>query len=111
MKTHPKIWTPSLGLLALGLVACGDSEEAIVQPSATTPVTYGEVSSVIATRCGPCHIGGGTEPEMGGNAFRSCNMTQVLETIETGAMPPGGPRLGPTEQQLIRNWVEQGAQP
>jgi mono/diheme cytochrome c family protein len=105
------------GLLALGLCsplllgACGESEESVVAPEvASDSVTYGDVAPMITMRCGICHIGGGTGPELGGwaNLSDSVTATEVVDVMENGSMPPGGPRISVEELQRMQKWVGQG---
>jgi len=108
-----KIITTSLAgvslLLTLGLMSCGKSEAKLTAVSSTDSVTYGDVAPIISNRCGICHIGGGTTPELGGYVNLMAHMDEVYKVMEDGSMPPGGPRISTADLQRIRNWIDQGA--
>lgn len=99
-----------LTIAAIGLLqGCGESEESVATaPTSTATVTYGDIAPMIAMRCGICHIGGGTEPELGSYSHLKSNAGMVLETMEKGQMPPGGPRVPPEDLERVRAWIEGG---
>ena len=97
--------------LAMGasllFVACGESEQSITSqaPATVTSGSYADVAPIITQRCAICHIGGGTQPELGGLANMTEHGWEAYRVMENGAMPPGGPRISTEELSRLHAWL------
>ena len=97
--------------VALILFSCsGESEQALTAAKVSTgaAVHYSDVAPIILSRCGICHIGGGTDPALGSYGALSQSADQALRAIQDGSMPPGGPQLPTDEITTLQNWINQG---
>jgi len=114
-----------LGLVLLGLVflsAC--TSKTIVYPSASTgPISFSkDVLTLFTNNCAQsgCHVTGGIPPDLSaGNAYNSLISGGYVNTatpqqsliytvvISSGAMNSHLPNF--SDQQVILNWIKQGA--
>jgi mono/diheme cytochrome c family protein len=129
-----------LGLLLGGCDATSGSGEAghtaqsaAPAPQSTAPApalapTFSSIrANIFAPKCLSCHSG--TSPQAGINLespdtiVASAAMhghaiivpgvadeSHLVEVVEQGTMPPGGPKLSDAEIAAIRDWINQGAQ-
>lgn len=128
-RARPRCAAP---VLLAALAGCGDEAAATSEhePDADAPVTeptwHRDIAPIVVARCGACHREGGLAPL----PLRSYEdaapwAALMLEAVERGQMPPfaadatetcaprrpwrDDPRLEPTELELLRAWVEDGA--
>ncbi|MEO1527379.1 MAG: c-type cytochrome domain-containing protein [Planctomycetota bacterium] len=96
-------------------------------PSTPTPamgVSFTkEVAPILNSKCGRCHVQGSRGgfslssyavlmkgPREGVVVFPGDAIgSRLIETIETGDMPRGGPKVTPAELKTLKDWVLQGA--
>ena len=92
---------------ALLLISCGESEQAITSttPATETAGTYADVVPIITLRCAICHVGGGTQPELGGLANMKKHGWDAYDAMADGSMPPGGPRVSTEELSRVHAWL------
>jgi len=104
---------------------------AVVRINSTGAATQTEVSyshdiqPILESRCGNCHFGEFTSAELHMDSYESlmagsengpviiagnANKSLLVKKISTGAMPKRGPQLTPAQIQIIRDWINAGAQ-
>lgn len=91
-----------------------------------TEVSYTrDVQPILESRCGSCHFGEFTSAELHMDTYQSLmagsengpvivpgdsGKSLLAKKISTGAMPKRGPKLTPTQIQIIEDWIDAGAQ-
>lgn len=83
----------------------------------TTSVSFQtQVAPLLQARCAACHgsaaLGGVSLFDGAGNARYAdvkTRLTSILSAVTSGAMPRGGPRLTPSEVELLAGWSAAGA--
>ena len=65
-------------------------------------------TSVLEQRCLKCH---GGEKVSAGLDLTKAGSARMVERVESGEMPLGGPRLGPEEVAAVKAWVAAGSKP
>jgi uncharacterized membrane protein len=122
-----------LVILVLLMAACGGTTAptatpAANPPAATTPAAGGaatvsfskDVLPIFQKHCTRCH--GGSNPQSGvslenyQNVMNSGKVTagnadqsQVYILTNSGVMPFGGPKLSASDEQKIKDWINEGA--
>lgn len=109
-----------IGLLALGLAACGSNDSEGVSE---TPTWFVDVKPIIAANCASCHGAIPFAPTVEDfrldryvkndpNTFDAYDYRDLIVTHavdrEAPAMPVSG-ELSETDKETLRRWVEQGA--
>ena len=109
--------TISIALLVFSFTSCYYDKKELVYPLNTTPcdtsaVTYNnQVQGILANKCYACHSGnavngGGVPLDSYSNAVT--HSSHILENVESGFMPQGGPKLDACSIAQIRTWVRSG---
>ena len=76
------------------------------------PVTFaGNISTFNATNCAECHAPGGPAHEIHTYEQWVAEIDEIIEAIESGAMPAGGNKLQGATVQLLYQWMEDGLRP
>jgi len=104
-------------LLVFSFSSCYYDKKELVYPIDTTPcdtssVTYvSKIQPILANKCYACHSGsavngGGVALDSYSNAVTHAD--HMLQNVESGAMPQGGPKLDACSITQIRIWVNNG---
>ena len=76
------------------------------------PVTFaGNISAFNETNCAECHAPGGPAHEIHTYEQWVAEIDDIIEAIESGAMPAGGNKLQGATVQLLYQWMEDGLRP
>ena len=76
------------------------------------PVTFaGNISAFSETNCAECHAPGGPAHEIHTYEQWVAEIDEIIEAIESGAMPAGGNKLQGATVQLLYQWMEDGLRP
>jgi hypothetical protein len=90
-----------------------------------TEVSYShDVQPILESRCGNCHFGQFTSADLHMDTYESlmhgsengpvivaghANKSLLVKKISTGTMPKRGPKLTPSQVQIIIDWINTGA--
>jgi hypothetical protein len=76
------------------------------------PVTFngaGGVLALVAAKCGPCHVAGGTQANWTNYITAKNNINGIISRTENGTMPPvGSPDVTTAEINLLKQWRDDG---
>lgn len=91
-----------------------------------TEISYShDVQPILESRCASCHFGEFTSAELHMDTYQSlmtgsengpvivagnAKKSLLVQKISSGAMPKRGPKLTPTQVQIIVDWINAGAQ-
>lgn len=87
----------------------GTSGTGTGSPSFGVKVTYDSwVKTYIDSKCSQCHSAGGDNPDLSSYANVKSAADQILDEMEAGSMPQGGPK--PTSDQVskMKAWIAGG---
>lgn len=111
----------SVALLCLG--ACSYREEKVAKKILTESPSFVSVSEqIFKPNCYSCHLGANAAQGVDLSDYRGLlssgagvisegeplNSTLYLN-IQSGRMPPGGPRLSDSEIKMVYEWIKAGA--
>lgn len=98
-------------LITASVISCKKEEEIVIPKLTYTK----DIKSIFVTRCTPCHLAGGTNPNKWEDfATAKAKVTTILDRIQrtpgtTGAMPRGATAQIPAEEiAKIKQWVTDG---
>ncbi|MEB3284641.1 MAG: c-type cytochrome [Candidatus Sericytochromatia bacterium] len=115
-------------LVAATMSACATRNQPLTQSRLaatsrirnTQPATFkAQVAPLLASRCMGCHTPGGrgsraVEIFDGAGQVSHSNVSEriarIYKAVESGRMPPRGPKFTPDELAVLRTWAEAGAQ-
>ncbi len=97
--------------------------EALPEPSATSggKVSFvSQVAPILISKCGNCHVRG-NRGNFSAASFRNLDNSAMIaygvaddsrfiEVIETGEMPKGNLKVSESELEILKQWVNQGAE-
>jgi mono/diheme cytochrome c family protein len=95
------------GAMALGLAACGDSEESLAgpplpMPSAGERVAFATARPILAAKCVSCH----KDDNYTDSATLASGTGSFIAAIQSGAMPaPGSAALTDAEKATLLAWL------
>jgi uncharacterized membrane protein len=109
-------------ILSLLILGCNYREEKISKGFNLESSFLSVSEQVFKPNCYSCHSGSEpaagidlsnysklVNPEMGLITFGDPLNSTLYLNVQSGRMPPGGPRLSDAEIKMIFNWIEQGA--
>lgn len=107
---------------AFAVFRFGSTEAA---PSVNTEVSYAkDIQPILESRCGSCHMGEFVSEGLHMDTYESlmegsdhgpvivpgdAGESILVQQLVKGKMPKRGPKLTPTQIQLIADWIEAGA--
>lgn len=91
------------------LIISNGVEEEMIDTSKT--ITFsGDVLTIVKSKCTPCHVDGGSQPNLTIHSNFSDKSTKILEYINNGSMPKGGAKLSDNRILTIKLWIDAGKQ-
>jgi uncharacterized membrane protein len=98
-------------MITASIISCKKEEEVVIPKLTYTK----DIKSIFVTRCTPCHLAGGTNPNKWDDyATAKAKVATILDRIQrtpgtTGAMPRGATAQIPAEEiAKIKQWVTDG---
>lgn len=72
--------------------------------------TWTDVQTVLAQKCGTCHVAGVQAPTLTTADNYAANLTKVVQRVQNGTMPPqGSSQFSATDKQTVLAWLAGGA--
>ena len=127
LSTRPVMIAGVTLLVATTLGACATRTQPITQARLATksrvkntdPATFkAQVAPLLAARCMGCHTPGGRGSRaveifdaagQVNHANVAARISRIYSAVESGRMPPRGPKFTPDELAVLRTWAEAGA--
>ena len=117
----------TLSIVALLLVsALAVLKIGSIDAAPQTEISYArDVQPILESRCAGCHFGEFTSAELHMDSYQSlmagsengpvivpgsARKSLLVQKISLGEMPKRGPKLTPTQIQLITDWINAGAE-
>ena len=110
VEVEPAALAPTDGGDDAGLPDAGETD-AGVEVDAGVPVSFRlQISPVLSSRCGNCHSFSYSALMTRSRVvpFKPSSSAVYTRTV-SGNMPPSGSRLSATQEQLLFDWISQGA--
>lgn len=117
-KGRHNVWILPVAALAMVALAFVSAPRA-TEDTDTTPVAFGEVATIVAQRCQPCHSKTPTQPGFiappAGLAYDepeqlSAHADRIQKALSTNFMPPGNlTKMTAEERAKVLRWLKQGA--